>query len=92
MTRLGQMIYADGESRGREVGEKRGLEMGERLGREAGEKIGCEIGRRKGIEETQRKMNCLINALLSANRTSDCLRAARDEAYREKLMEELGIK
>ena len=92
MTRLGQMIYADGESRGREVGEKRGLEMGERLGREAGEKSGCEIGRRKGIEETQRKMNCLINALLSANRTSDCLRAARDEAYREKLMEELGIR
>ena len=62
----------------------------------AGEKIGREIGmsegRRKGIEETQRKMNSLINALLSANRTSDCLRAARDEAYREKLMEELGIK
>lgn len=64
MTRLGQMIFSDGEVRGRE----------------------------EGIAENQKKMNSLINALLTANRVDDCLRAAKDADYRENLMKELGIR
>lgn len=30
--------------------------------------------------------------LLSANRIADCMRATKDEDYREQLMKELGIK
>ena len=60
MTRLGQMIYSDGEKR--------------------------------GSEETQKRMNSLINVLLTSNRTDDCLRASKDADYRKKLMDELGIK
>ena len=68
MTRLGQMIYNDGEVRGREV------------------------GRMEGIAENQKKMDSLINMLLTANRTADCLRASEDADYRKKLMDELGIR
>ena len=64
MTRLGQMIFSDGEVRGRE----------------------------EGIAENQKKMNSLINILLTANRVDDCLRASKDDDFREKLMKELGIK
>lgn len=52
---------------------------------------GIKIGEVRGREEAQRKMNSLINALLTANRTDDCLRATQDADYREKLMRELGI-
>ena len=76
MTRLGQMIMDDGIK----IGEMRG----EARGREAGKK--------EGIAETQKKMNSLINILLTANRTEDCLRASKDADYRKKLMDELGLK
>lgn len=57
-----------------------------------GEARGREIGRREGIEEAQKMMNSLLNVLITENRTDDCLRAARDPEYCEKLMKELGIK
>ena len=76
MTRLGQMIMDDGIK----IGEMRG----EARGREAGKK--------EGIAETQKKMNSLINILLTSNRTEDCLRASKDADYRKKLMDELGLK
>lgn len=59
-TRLGQMIYNDGEEHGR--------------------------------EEMQKKMNSLINALLTANRVDDCLKATEDKEYQKQLMKEFGIK
>ena len=76
MTRLGQMIMDDGIK----IGEMRG----EARGREAGKK--------EGIAETQKKMNSLINILLTSNRTEDCLRASKDADYRKKLMDELGLR
>lgn len=63
-TRLGQMIFSDGEKRGRE----------------------------EGIAESQRKMDSLVKALLTANRVDDCLKATEDEEYQKKLMKEFGIK
>lgn len=63
-TRLGQMIFSDGEKRGRE----------------------------EGIAESQKKINSLVNALLTANRVDDCLKATEDEEYRKQLMEEFDIK
>ncbi|WP_455504544.1 hypothetical protein [Blautia sp.] len=63
-TRLGQMIFSDGEKRGRE----------------------------EGIAESQRKMDLLVNALLTANRVDDCLKATEDKEYQKKLMKEFGIK
>ena len=59
MTRLGQMILDDG------------IRIGELRGREAG----INEGRREGSEENQKRMNLLINALLTTNRTDDCLKA-----------------
>lgn len=76
MTRLGQMILDDG------------IRIGELRGREAG----INEGRREGSEENQKRMNLLINALLTTNRTDDCLKASQDAEYREKLMKELEIK
>ena len=61
-----------------------GIKIGEMRGREA--------GRKEGIEENQKKMNSLINLLLTANRTEDCLRASKDADYRKKLMDEFGLK
>ena len=58
-----------------------------------GIRIGELRGREAGIsEETQKRMDSLINILLTSNRTDDCLKASKDAAYRKKLMDELGIK
>ena len=61
-----------------------GIRIGELRGREA--------GINEGSEETQKRMDSLINILLTSNRTDDCLKASKDAAYRKKLMDELGIK
>ena len=57
-----------------------------------GELCGREAGINEGSEETQKRMDSLINILLTSNRTDDCLKASKDAAYRKKLMDELGIK
>lgn len=57
-----------------------------------GIRIGELRGREEGIAENQKKMNSLINVLLTANRVDDCLRAAKDADYRDNLMKELGIR
>ena len=57
-----------------------------------GIRIGELRGREEGIAENQKKMNSLINVLLTANRVDDCLRAAKDDDYRDNLMKELGIR
>lgn len=49
---------------------------------------GIELGREQGLN----KMAILTEKLLLANRVADCMRAAKDEEYREQLMKELGIK
>ena len=61
-----------------------GIRIGELRGREA--------GINEGSEETQKRMDSLINILLTSNRTDDSLKASKDAAYRKKLMDELGIK
>ena len=61
-----------------------GIRIGELRGREA--------GINEGSEETQKRMDSLINILLTSNRTDDCLKASKDAAYRKKIMDELGIK
>lgn len=57
-----------------------------------GIRIGELRGREEGIAENQKKMNSLINVLLTANQVDDCLRAAKDADYRDNLMKELGIR
>lgn len=58
-----------------------------RLGREEGRKEGLEEGHKKGMEA----LAALNRALLAQKRYDDLSRASSDEAYRQKLLTELGI-
>lgn len=58
-----------------------------RLGREEGRKEGLEEGHKKGMEA----LAALNRALLAQKRYDDLLCASSDEAYRQKLLTELGI-
>ena len=53
-----------------------GIRIGELRGREA--------GINEGSEETQKRMDSLINILLTSNRTEDCLKASKDACLSEK--------
>ncbi|MBB5264725.1 hypothetical protein HNP82_001853 [Catenibacillus scindens] len=53
-------------------------------GRLEGEKIGEKRGEKQSLE--------LANALVSQGRYKDLKRSLEDEAFREKLLEEFGLK
>ena len=51
-----------------------------------------EAGRNEGRQEGEKQSLALVNALVSQGRYEDLKRCLEDEAFRENLMEELGIK
>lgn len=87
MTRLGQMIFDEGEQKGLERGEKIGLERG----LEQGEKIGLERGLKQGAKLATERINRLYALLLFDSRIDDIRRAAVDSEYLEKLFKEYQL-
>ena len=76
MTRLGQMLFDDGVK----AGEEKGKSEGRREGRKEGRKEGCD------------RMAALTKKLLEEGRLAELQLAVDDQEYREKLMDECGIK
>lgn len=77
-----------------ELGIEKGLEQGLRQGFEQGIEKGLKQGIEQGLKqskETVRRINALNLKLAQAGRTEDIIRASVDEAYQEKLLEELGM-
>ena len=64
---------------------REGREEGLEQGREEGREQGLEQGREEGIEEAFR----MLEYLQSQGRYDDFERAAKDEAFREKILEEM---
>ena len=52
---------------------------------------GIEKGKVEGEIEGKNQMALLVKKLLDQSRIEDVKRASEDEAYRDKLMKELGI-
>ena len=63
-------------------------EAGRKEGYEAGKNEGLKIGRLEGEERTME----LVNVLMSQGRFEDLKRCLEDRAFREELLEQLGIK
>ena len=63
-------------------------EAGRKEGHEAGKNEGLKIGRLEGEERTME----LVNVLMSQGRFEDLKRCLEDRAFREELLEQLGIK
>ena len=53
---------------------------------------GIKDGKREGIREGSDRMAALTKELLAAGRMAELQLAINDQEYREKLMEEYGIK
>lgn len=63
----------------------------ERRGIEAGRKIGIEEGRAEGETLGVSRINQLILELSKRGRTDDIVKAAADEEYQKKLLEEFDL-
>ena len=63
----------------------------ERRGIEAGRKIGREEGRAEGETLGVSRINQLILELSKHGRTEDIVKAATDEEYQKKLLEEFDL-
>lgn len=59
--------------------------------REAGRNEGLKIGRLEGEEHEERAME-LVSVLMNQERYEDLKRCLEDRAFREELLEQLGIK
>ena len=72
-----------------------GMLTAERRGIEAGRKIGIEEGRAAGRAEGETlgvsRINQLILELSKRGRTDDIVKAAADEEYQKKLLEEFDL-
>ena len=60
-------------------------------GKAEGRAEGRAEGKAEGIEKGINYISQLMNALLSANRVEDAMRASTDSAYRSQLMAEFGL-
>ena len=68
-----------------------GMLTAERRGIEAGRKIGREEGRAEGETLGVSRINQLILELSKFGRTDDIVKAADDEEYQKKLLEEFDL-
>ena len=66
-------------------------EAGRKEGHEAGKNEGLKIGRLEGEEHEERTME-LVSVLMSQERFEDLKHCLKDRAFREELLEQLGIK
>lgn len=65
--------------------------MAEDRGRKIGEKQGVLKGEKRGEKRGENQFAALTEKLLTASRTEDLLRAAKDREYRKKLYKEYSI-
>ena len=63
----------------------------EMLIREEGREEGRAEGKETGKQEERQRLNTLIIRLTEDGRSSDIVKAAQDEAYQKKLLEEYGL-
>ena len=68
--------------------KKEARQEGKEEGREEGRLEGKEEGRLEGRREGKQEIKRLNQYLAGKNRIDDMIRAARDEAYQKKLLEE----
>ena len=78
----------EGRKEGIEEGRKEGIEEGRKEGREEGREEGRKEGKQEGRVEGKQEINRLNQYLAGQNRIDDMIRAARDEAYQKKLLDE----
>ncbi len=78
----------EGRKEGIEEGRKEGIEEGRKEGREEGIEEGRKEGKQEGRVEGKQEINRLNQYLAGQNRIDDMIRAARDEAYQKKLLDE----
>ncbi len=78
----------EGRKEGIEEGRKEGIEEGRKEGREEGIEEGRKEGKQDGRVEGKQEINRLNQYLAGQNRIDDMIRAARDEAYQKKLLDE----
>lgn len=85
----------EGLAEGRAEGRAEGLAEGRAEGRAEGLSQGIEKGRAQGIDEgrsAEREINLkLVRRLEELGRTDELARALKDEAFRDALLDELGI-
>ena len=78
----------EGRKEGIEEGRKEGIDEGIKEGREEGRKEVRNEGKQEGRVEGKQEINRLNQYLAGQNRIDDMIRAARDEAYQKKLLDE----
>ncbi len=78
----------EGRKEGRKEGREEGRKEGRKEGREEGRKEGRKEGKQEGRVEGKQEINRLNQYLAGQNRIDDMIRAARDEAYQKKLLDE----
>ena len=75
--------------------ERRGIEAGRKIGRQEGREEGRQEGRQEGRKEGETlgvsRINQLILELSKHGRTDDIVKAAADEEYQKKLLEEFDL-
>ncbi len=78
----------EGIEEGRKEGREEGRKEGRKEGIEEGRKEGRKEGKQEGRVEGKQEINRLNQYLAGQNRIDDMIRAARDEAYQKKLLDE----
>ena len=73
---LKQMFFEEGIEIGEQRGEQRGIKIGEQRGRQEGENL----------------LATLINKLISLGRNDDITKVTTDQAFRENLYIQYGLK
>ena len=71
--------------------ERRGIEAGRKIGRQEGREEGRQEGRKEGETLGVSRINQLILELSKRGRTDDIVKAAADEEYQKKLLEEFDL-
>ena len=82
------IYYYDMKKEARREGRKEGIDEGRKEGIEEGRKEGRKEGKQEGRVEGKQEINRLNQYLAGQNRIDDMIRAARDEAYQKKLLDE----
>ncbi|MGN1167166.1 MAG: hypothetical protein ACI4S2_12165, partial [Lachnospiraceae bacterium] len=84
-----------GEAIGMQKGEAIGMQKGEAIGMQKGEAVGMQkgeaIGMQKGEALATERLNCLNRLLAEQNRMEDIAKAASDQEYQKKLLDEFGL-
>ena len=67
-------------------------EEGIKIGEQRGEQRGIKIGEQRGRQEGENLLAALINKLVSLDRNDDITKVTTDQAFRENLYIQFGLK